>query len=78
MKPEKKLLIWLEPAAAVDPCRISAASSVPDKTAFSLVMTVKGEAELKVSRRIREPVTTMVSACFAGAGVAAGAAAGAV
>ncbi|MFN7498634.1 MAG: hypothetical protein ACK51R_11670 [Hyphomonadaceae bacterium] len=41
-------------------------------------MTVNGDAELKVSRRMREPVTTMVSAALAGAVAGAGEAAGAV
>lgn len=50
----------------------------PDSTALSLVMTVNGDDEVKVSRRMREPVTTMVSACFAGAAAGVGAAAGAV
>jgi hypothetical protein len=38
---------------------------LPAKTAFSFVITVMGDADVKVSRRMREPVTTIVSAARA-------------
>ena len=66
MKPLKKLLIWLEPAAAVELCRIVDASICPDKVEFSVVTTVNGDALLKVFREMRDPVTTTVSASRAG------------
>jgi hypothetical protein len=58
MKPEKKLLIWLEPAAAVELCKIVEASICPANVEFSDVMIVNGDALLKVFREMRDPVTT--------------------
>jgi hypothetical protein len=60
------LLIWLEPAAAVELCRIVDESIWPDKTALPVVMIVKGDALLNVVVEIREPVTITVSASRAG------------
>ena len=59
-------MIWLEPAAAVEFCRIDDALIWPDRVALDVEITVKGDALLKEFREIREPVTTTVSAERAG------------
>ena len=66
MKPEKKLLIWVEPAAAVELCRIVDASIWPERTALPVEITVNGEALLNVFVEMREPVTITVSVSRAG------------
>lgn len=66
MNPLKKLLIWLDPAAAVELCKMLEASIWPDSVEFAVVMTVNGDALLKVLREMREPVTTTVSVARAG------------
>ena len=49
------------PVAAVEFWRIDAASIRPASRLVSAPMTCSGEIELKVERRMREPVTTISS-----------------
>ena len=60
-KPPKALLICPDPAVTPADCSAAVVESKPAIRVSSRVITCTGEAELNVSRRMREPVTVILS-----------------
>src|SRR4051794_17139503 len=56
--PRKVLLIWAVPDVTFESCKISATEREPTSAESALVITVTGDAVLKLLVRMRDPVTT--------------------